>query len=246
MSDAVEIQRAYYAATAARYDAMHVASDERDEHFLALSVMAGLMDYYGCRSVLDVGAGTGRALVWLKQRGVAKVVGVEPVAELRAKGHEKGLATAELVDGDATRLAFADGEFDLACCFGVLHHVPRPEAAVREIVRVARRMVFISDSNNFGQGGRVTRMVKQVANAVGLWPLVNYFKTRGRGYTISDGDGLAYSYSVFTSYPMIRSACSVVHLINTADSACINPYRGASHVAVAGVKGGNAEPDVSR
>jgi ubiquinone/menaquinone biosynthesis C-methylase UbiE len=236
MSNAVEIQRAYYAKTASHYDAMHVPGDQRDEHFLALAVMAGLMIYYDCQSVLDVGAGTGRTLVWLKQRGLGKAVGVEPVAELRARGYEKSLSPSELIDGDATHLPFADCEFDLVCCFGVLHHVPRPDLAVQEILRVARRMVFISDSNNFGQGGRVMRAVKQTANALGLWPVLNYLKTRGREYTISEEDGLAYSYSVFTSYPVIRTACSIVHLFNTTDSASVNPYRGAPHVALAGIK----------
>lgn len=237
MEDAVEIQRAYYAKTATRYDTMHVAPDQRDEHFLALSVMAGLMRFYECSSVLDLGAGTGRTLLWLKQNGLgAKALGIEPVAELRQIGHEKGLDPSELVDGDATRLALSDGEFDVVCCFGVLHHIRRPGEAVQEMLRVARRMVFISDSNNFGQGSSVMRAVKQVANTLGLWPALDYIKTRGRGYTISEGDGLAYSYSVFTSYPAIRSACSTVHLFNTANSASVNPYRGAPHVALAGLK----------
>ena len=97
-------------------------------------------------------------------------------------------------------------------------------------------MVFISDSNNFGQGGRAARAVKQLVNSLGLWPALNYLKTRGRGYTITEGDGLAYAYSVFTSYPLIRSSCSTVHLFNTTFSASVNPYRGAPHVALAGIK----------
>ena len=239
MDDAVAIQRAYYARTAAEYDAMHVAPDERDEHFLALSILAGLIGFYECRSVLDVGAGTGRTVRWFKNAGLGlEVLGVEPVAELRTQGHEKGLAPAELIEGDATRLAFPDDAFDVVCSFGVLHHIPHPERAVREMLRVARRMVFISDSNNFGQGSRPMRVVKQVANAVGLWPLLDYVKTRGRGYSITEGDGLAYSYSLFTNYPLIRSACSTVHLFNTMDSDSVNLYRGAPHVAIAGVKSG--------
>jgi len=158
MKDAIEIQRQYYARTADSYDSMHVAPDQRGEHFLALSVMASLLRYYECRSVLDLGAGTGRTLQWLRQTGLdLKLLGVEPVAEMRKQGHAKGLSPAELIDGDATRLDFASGAFDVVCCFGVLHHIPRPELAVQEMLRVARRMVFISDANNFGQGGRVMR-----------------------------------------------------------------------------------------
>ncbi len=216
---------------------MHVAADQKDEHYLAQSEMAGLIRFYGCESILDVGAGTGRTVLWLKDAGLGlRAVGVEPVAEMRTIGHQKGLDPHELVAGDATRLEFEDGAFDVVCCFGVLHHVPRPDLVVAEMLRVARRMVFISDANNFGQGGWLGRTAKQLANAVRLWPLVNFLKTRGRGYSISEGDGLYYSYSVFNSYPAIRAACAAVHLFNTADSASVNPYRGASHVLIAGVK----------
>ena len=77
--------------------------------------------------------------------------------------------------------------------------------------------------------------MKQTFHALGLWPLVDFIKTRGRGYTISEGDGLAYSYSVFNNYRQIRAQCTSVHLINTLDAG-INPYRTATHVALLGIK----------
>jgi len=87
------------------------------------------------------------------------------------------------------RLAFADGSFDLVCEFGVLHHIPRPELAISEMLRVAKKAIFISDSNNFGQGGKFSRFLKQAINALGLWPATNMIKTKGRGFTLSAGDG---------------------------------------------------------
>jgi SAM-dependent methyltransferase len=133
------------------------------------------------------------------------------------------------------KLAFADGEFDLVCEFAALHHIPEPAKAVSEMLRVARRAVFISDSNNFGQGGRVGRALKQAINAVGLWPLANRLKTKGKGYSISEGDGLFYSYSVFNNLPQIQRACESVHFLNTV-SGGPNLYRTASHVALLGLK----------
>jgi ubiquinone/menaquinone biosynthesis C-methylase UbiE len=231
--NAVEIQRAYYAATAARYDAMHVAED--DEHGFALVHMIAAAEQLGVRSILDIGSGTGRALLKVKKALPAvRIVGIEPSPELRAVGHAKGLSEAELIDGDAMRLAFADGSFDLVCEFGALHHIPRPAAAVSEMLRVARKAIFISDSNNFGQGGALTRFVKQALNAVGLWPLADLIKTRGRGYTISEGDGLAYSYSVFNDLGQIARRCRSVHMLNTTNAGP-NLYRTASHVAVLGI-----------
>ena len=52
---------------------------------------------------------------------------------------------------------------------------------------------------------------------------------------ISEGDGLAYSYSVFNDYGQIRAQCSSVHLVNLLDAG-VNPYRTATHVALLGIK----------
>ena len=45
---------------------------------------------------------------------------------------------------EATRLPFADGEFDAATAIEVLEHVPDPEATVAEMARVAERWVLVS------------------------------------------------------------------------------------------------------
>jgi len=232
--EAVQIQRSYYAQTAADYDDMHIRED--DEHGFALSFMIAAVEQFGIRSILDVGCGTGRGLLRIKLAlpGI-KAVGIEPSAELRAVGHSKGLSHAELIDGDAMHLAFPDGSFDMVCEFGALHHMPHPSQAVAQMLRVARRAVFISDSNNFGQGGLMARTVKQAINAVGLWPLADRIKTKGKGYSISEGDGLFYSYSIFNDLPQIEHACESVHFLNT-DHSGPNLYRTASHVAMLALK----------
>ena len=228
----VDKQRAYYEQTAHAYDTLH---GQDDEHLLALHFMAGMIDLYGIKSVLDIGAGTGRVAQYLKARHPdLRVVSLEPVRALREIGYAKGLSETELIDGDATQLDFADGQFDLVCEFATLHHIKHPELAVREMLRVSGVAIFISDSNNFGQGAPLARTFKQIANAMGLWRVVDLIKTRGKGYTISEGDGLGYSYSVYNSFREIRQACEV-HAVNTVDSG-INPYRTASHVALFGRK----------
>jgi SAM-dependent methyltransferase len=234
ITNEIEIQRAYYAETAKLYDAMHV--DEKDEHALALSFLIGALDYLQIRSVLDIGCGTGRALCQIKKiRPDVRLVGVEPVKELREIGYSKGLSELELIDGDVNKLQFSTGEFDLVCEFGVLHHIRKPEQAVSEMLRVANRAIFISDSNNFGQGSFGVRSIKQLINALGLWDIFDLIKTRGRGYTISEGDGLGYSYSVFNNYKQIKRQCESIHILNTNDGE-INPYKTASHVALLGIK----------
>jgi hypothetical protein len=100
---------------------------------------------------------------------------------------------------------------------------------------VARTAIFISDANNYGQGSPVGRSVKQLLRALRLWKAVNFVKTGGKGYTISEGDGLAYSYSVFDDFARVEAQCKSMHVINI--SGCgINPYRSAPHVALLAIK----------
>lgn len=230
----VAIQRSYYAETAARYDDLHI--DDRDEHTFGLAFLSGMCEFLDVGSILDVGSGTGRALRYFAQhRPHLRVVGVEPVKELREMGHRQGVPEELLIEGDATRLDYRDGEFDVVCEFGVLHHIRDPHRAVAEMLRVARKAILISDSNNFGQGSAAGRMVKQTLNTFGLWKLADLVKTGGKGYRISETDGLAYSYSVFNNYDQIAAACKTVHVMNTKDGR-VNPYRTASHVVLLGVK----------
>jgi SAM-dependent methyltransferase len=234
MKQESEIQRHYYAETADKYNDMHLQGG--DEHYFALALLAASIDHFKFQSILDVGAGTGRALLFLKnKRPELTVRGIEPVAELREVGYRSGLSQEELTEGDATSMQFEDGQFDVVCEFGVLHHIRRPEIAVSEMLRVARVAIFISDSNNFGQGSFALRTIKQLINGAGLWKAFDLIKTRGRGYTISEGDGLAYSYSVFNNYKQIKRYCKSIHILNTQDGN-VNPYRSAGHVALLGLK----------
>ena len=209
---------------------------DQDEHQFALAILSAMIEYHGIKSVLDVGSGTGRALRYLKARhpGV-RFVGIEPVEALRKIGHDAGLSPEELKDGDVNALAASDGEFDLVCEFAVLHHVPKPEFAVAEMLRVARKAIFISDANNFGQGGVMSRMIKQTINAFGLWRAFDWLRTGGKGYHLSTGDGLFYSYSVFNNYAQIRAACKAVYQFNTVDAGMSFPTS-APHVAILAVK----------
>jgi SAM-dependent methyltransferase len=232
-SDA-EIQQKYYAESAHEYNEMH--DGERGEHYFALSLMVATIDYFGIESILDLGSGTGRAVAYVKKKcpGI-KIIGIEPVKELREIGYQNGISKEELIEGDALKLAYSDGEFDMVCEFGMLHHVKTPEVVVAEMLRVAKKTIYISDANNFGQGSPVVRTVKQLINFFGLWKVADLVWTKGKGYTISEGDGLAYSYSVFNNYRQIEEKCKRISLLNTTDGR-INPYKTASHVVLLGVK----------
>ena len=234
--EAVTIQKQYYERTAERYDAMHLDPTVDTEHILALHFLSSMITYLDIKSVLDIGAGTGRTIDFLKhQHPHLIVVGIEPVAALRQKGYEKGIEKAALIDGDGNNLTFKDNAFDLVCEFAVLHHVPQPAVMVSEMLRVSKKAIFISDSNNFGQGGFLSRSFKQALNAVGLWQTFNYIRTGGKNFQISEGDGLYYSYSIFNNYNQIKKSCKDVHLLNLKNSQP-DLYRTTSNVALLGIK----------
>lgn len=230
----VKIQREYYSQTAQEYESAHV--DRSDEHFFALSFMLSTLDRLKIKSILDVGSGTGRTIKYIKKhRPEIEIVGIEPVLELRNIAYSQGIGEDELIFGDATNLSFSDNEFDLVCEFGVLHHIKNPDKAVSEMLRVAKKSIFISDNNHLAHGSIFMRGVKYVLKILRLWKFAHLIKTRGKGYTISDGDGLSYPYSVFDNYLQIEEQCQKIHLLGTKRSR-INLYRTASHVALLGIK----------
>ncbi|MGD1921622.1 MAG: class I SAM-dependent methyltransferase [Pleurocapsa sp.] len=230
----IKIQREYYTQTAQEYDSVHV--NESDEHFFALSFMLSTLDNLNIKSILDVGSGTGRTIKYIKEhRPDIKILGIEPVAELRDVAYSHGIGEKELIFGDATNLSFQDNEFDLVCEFGVLHHIKEPQQAVSEMLRVAKKSIFISDTNHFAHGSEFIRGAKYFLKSLKLWKFAHLIKTKGKGYTISEGDGLSYPYSVFDNYLQIEEQCQNIHLLGTKKSR-INLYRTASHVALLGIK----------
>lgn len=208
-----------------------IANNKDDEHVIARKFLLSQLDYYAIDSLLDVGAGVGTDLLAMKKsKPDLRVVGCEPVAEMRVVGHSRGLTPDELVDGNIMALNFPDKSFDCVCEFAVLHHVKDPTKAVEEMIRVAKKAVFISDANCFGMGHPLARFMKQCAHALGAWPLVDYIKSGGKRYYVSEGDGLFYSYSTFFNYPQLEKVSKIVHIVNTKGTG-VNPYRNATHTA---------------
>ena len=236
ISKEVQIQRHYYAQTANSYDEMHLAQDQ--EHILALHLLASYIEFYQIRSVLDVGAGTGRTVLWLQNRFPDLVIkGIEPVTALRSEGYKKGILPEDLIDGDAYQLPFADNSFDLVCEFAVLHHVKEPENVVREMSRVGSKMVCISDCNFMGQGSLPLRLLKYTLFSLGLWSAADWIKTKGKGYTISEGDGLAYSYSVYQSLRTLHKFWKTLRITSTggASDTLFGPLISAGQLVLIGL-----------
>lgn len=109
---------------------------------------AGLLDDVVGRDVLEVGCGAGQGARWLSSVG-AHAVGVDVSAQMLRLAGELDRRTGvhgRWVQGDATRLPFAAGRFDVACAaYGALPFLPDLRPAFAEVHRVLRpggRWVF--------------------------------------------------------------------------------------------------------
>ncbi len=111
-----------------------------------------------CRSVLEVGVGTGLSLPLYNP--AKRIVGVDISAEMLASARKrveaKRLASVNaLLEMDAERLSFADESFDAAVAMYVLSTVPHPQRALAEIQRIVKPGGTILICNHLaGQGQR--------------------------------------------------------------------------------------------
>lgn len=101
--------------------------------------------------LLDVGTGTARIPLELCRRDVrVRVTGVDLASHMLAVARENVLRSEvaeriELTLVDAKSLPFADGAFDAVLSNSIVHHIPDPALAFREMLRVASRALFVRD-----------------------------------------------------------------------------------------------------
>lgn len=231
-----QTQRNYYANTAADYDQMHLGDEE---HSHALQHAISFLRQYNLTTVLDVGCGTGRGVKYFLDREF-HAVGVEPVPELLKAGiADHNIPKDCMLQGSGESLPFEDLSFDASIELGVLHHVPQPELVVSEMIRTTRRMILLSDSNRFGQGRFVWRLIKLAAWKLRLWPCLDFVRTRGKGHTLSEEDGLAYSYSVYDSFDQLNAWADHIYVIPTVKATSrswIHPLLTSSHVLLIAIR----------
>lgn len=101
----------------------------------------------GAATALEVGCGEGFVLGYLRTRldGV-RLEGIDLDDE--AVAYARRLVPGVPVRvGDARRLPYPDGAFDLVLCLEVLEHLEDPAAALREIRRVTCRFALLSVPN---------------------------------------------------------------------------------------------------
>jgi ubiquinone/menaquinone biosynthesis C-methylase UbiE len=206
LEEAVAIQRRYYSETASKYEQMQ--AHEGDENAFNKQFVQAMLQVLGGQSVLDVGTATGYRLHELRLAlPNALLCGVEPPVDalLGIARRNDVLSSGTLIRASGFALPFADKSFDVVCEFSILHHVRQPNAIVREMMRVARKAVLIADSNRFGQGGMLACLAKLAMYKTKTWSAFDWLRTKGKGYRITDGDGISYSYSAYDSFDLLAA-----------------------------------------
>ncbi|MDY7089720.1 MAG: MerR family transcriptional regulator [Actinomycetota bacterium] len=133
----------------------------RTEPRIAARIWEALGD---ARTVLNVGAGTGSY-----EPHDRDVTAVEPSAVMRA---QRPPGAAPCVAAAAESLPFEDQSFDAAMAVSTVHHWPDPIAGLREMRRVARRVVvFTYDAAGWRERFWLTRdYLPEVAELGAGWP----------------------------------------------------------------------------
>jgi ubiquinone/menaquinone biosynthesis C-methylase UbiE len=129
------IQRQFGAA-ADRYRVSRYHQDAPD-----LDAMLGAASLRGDERVLDIGTGTGHTALAFAP-SVAQVVALDltPAMLEQARGlaEERGIDNVRFEQGEAERLPYPDGSFDVVTCRVCAHHFRDVRAALREAARVLR------------------------------------------------------------------------------------------------------------
>src|SRR2546425_6133904 len=120
-------------------------------------IMKKLLDtmketFASCRTILDVGTGTGRFAQYLTDSGF-NVLGIDVSLSMMAKAREKRLRN--LVQADAHLLPFRDQAFDGAVMIHVLHLVRNWAEVVAEVARVTRNVIVAEIEGGEGFSPRV-------------------------------------------------------------------------------------------
>lgn len=115
----------------------------------------------GVRSILDVGAGHGGVFdygYWdgrdMDRREACDIHWIRPMSDR--------WTTKIGVDAQELTKHYEEKSFDYVQCTEVLEHVPDPTAALKEFIKVARKLVFITSADEMHHMGAEQEAVEKV------------------------------------------------------------------------------------
>jgi ubiquinone/menaquinone biosynthesis C-methylase UbiE len=143
---------------AAHYEAWYETPEGRWADALEKASLRRLLKSFPrVRSVLEVGAGTGHFTRWLGEQRLT-AVGLDLSAAMLAQAQvSNGIP---LVRGDALRLPFTDGAFDLVAFITTLEFLEWPREALAEALRVARQGILLGVLNRWSLLGLQRRLAE--------------------------------------------------------------------------------------
>jgi SAM-dependent methyltransferase len=116
-------------------------------------------------AVLDAGCGTGRALPALRDAvGAAGfVLGIDLTPAMLTAAVRAGRdRSGRLLQGDVTRLPLRSGTLDAVFGAGLISHLPRPEADLRELARVVRSGGLLALFHPIGRAALADRQGRRI------------------------------------------------------------------------------------
>ncbi|MFJ3712931.1 MULTISPECIES: class I SAM-dependent methyltransferase [unclassified Streptomyces] len=156
-------------------------------------------------AVLDAGCGTGRALPALREAvgPAGLVIGADLTPEMLASAARAGRQReAQLLLADVAQLPLLTQSLDAVFAAGLIAHLPRPEANLRELARVVRPGGLLALFHPIGRAALAARQGRQLgANdlraesmlrpqlASAGWQLTSYSDEPGRFLAVAVHQG---------------------------------------------------------
>jgi SAM-dependent methyltransferase len=134
----------------------HSPYSEAFERMVAQSIRS-MLDPKPGESVLDIGCGDGKHLLFLRGLGLS-TYGIDASPHMIRKAGERLGTRTELRVGWAEDLPYDDNQFDLAVLINTLEFLEHPLESLREAGRVARRKVLVCVINSLSWACLVNRI----------------------------------------------------------------------------------------
>lgn len=222
----------------APHEKLHSAEffgDQRDDWWNDdyVALLASRFGFEDVRAVLEIGAGVGHfSRVLLRALPAeARLIGIdrEPawVKEAAARAERAGLgARARYRLGDANKIPFHDGVFDLVACQTLLIHVADPRAVMREMMRVVKPggLVLMVEPNNMA-GALVLGSSMFDAPLDDLFDQLRLYLTATRGKAAL-GEGNDSIGELIPGYAAEIGLTDVKVYLNDRSSPLFPPYEG--------------------
>ena len=170
-----EMSKGHFSKTASTYDS---GFEGRIAAGLYESVLKK-MDVSGCRSVLDVGCGTGTILsrLSLMNKDMA-LCGIDLSPEMARIARERLGRKVEirLCNICSEQLPYDDNSFDRLICMSTFHHLPNPKRALAEMYRVVKPEggMIIADITSFFPVRQCLNLVYRVSRSVPIFKFGDY------------------------------------------------------------------------